>query len=159
MVFQPSGVDDWVEMTRLCLGLLLKCSHHPNPDIVAMATAKLHDILQNRAAPEPKELGYLMFSINKALNTAIEGTAHSFFQWQWDSFDINFSFAVGNPDQYSFLMPVMKALLDKSRTVLLLNINVPDLPPTSSGPVFFHDFQMYSGSKQWTTFIDKRVSK
>lgn len=73
MVFQQTGVDDWIEMTRLCLGLLLKCSHHPNPDIVAMATAKLHDILQNRAAPEPKELGYLMFSINKALNTAIEG--------------------------------------------------------------------------------------
>lgn len=78
MVFQQTGVDDWIEMTRLCLGLLLKCSHHPNPDIVAMATAKLHDILQNRASPEPKELGYLMFSINKALNTAIEGKAHIF---------------------------------------------------------------------------------
>lgn len=65
---------------------------------------------------------------------------------------------VGHPDQYSFLMPVMKALIDKSRIVLSFNTNVPDLPPTSSGPVFFNDFQMYSGSKQWTTFIDKRVS-
>lgn len=69
-----------------------------------------------------------------------------------------FLFVVGHPDQYSFLMPVMKALIDKSRVILSLSVNVPDLPPTASGPVFFHDFQMYSGSKQWTSFIDKKVS-
>lgn len=55
-------------------------------------------------------------------------------------------------------MPVMKALLEKSRIVLNLSANVADLPPTSAGPIFFHDFQMYSGSKQWTTFIEKKVS-
>lgn len=73
MVFQQTAMDDWTEMTRLCLGLLLKCSHHPNSDIVAMATAKLHGLLQNRNAPDPQELGYLIYSINKALTTAIEG--------------------------------------------------------------------------------------
>lgn len=73
MVFQQTVADDWSEMTRLCLGLLLKCSHHPNPDIVAMATAKLHGILQNRTMPQPQELGFLMYSINTALNKAIEG--------------------------------------------------------------------------------------
>lgn len=73
MIFQQSGVDEWVEMSRVCLGLLMKCSHHPNPDIVAMATAKLHTVLQVRASEDLHELGYLMFSINKALNAAIEG--------------------------------------------------------------------------------------
>lgn len=77
MVFQQVAIDDWVEMSRLCLGLLMKCSHHPNPDIVAMATAKLHTILQIRITQDPQELGYLFFSINKALNTAIEGTLYS----------------------------------------------------------------------------------
>lgn len=56
-------------------------------------------------------------------------------------------------------MPVLKALVEKSRAILSLTANVPDLPPTSSGPVFFHEFQMYSGSKQWTIFIEKKVSK
>lgn len=56
-------------------------------------------------------------------------------------------------------MPVLKALVEKSHTILNLAVNVPDLPPTSSGPVFFHEFQMYIGSKQWTTFIEKKVSK
>lgn len=76
MIFQQSAVDEWVEMSRICLGLLMKCSHHPNPEIVAMATAKLHTVLQVRATEDLKELGYLMFSINKALNTAIEGNAY-----------------------------------------------------------------------------------
>lgn len=72
MIFQQS-VDEWVEMSRICLGLLMKCSCHPNPEIVAMATAKLHTVLQGRDNEDLPELGYLMFSINKALNTAIEG--------------------------------------------------------------------------------------
>lgn len=50
----------------------MKLSHHPNPAIVAMATAKLHTILQARSNEDLHELGFLMFSINKALNTAIE---------------------------------------------------------------------------------------
>lgn len=72
MIFQQS-VDEWVEMSRICLGLLMKCSRHPNPEIVAMATAKLHAVLQVRDTEDLPELGYLMYSINKALNAAIEG--------------------------------------------------------------------------------------
>lgn len=73
MVFQQTAIDDWIEMSRLSFGLLLKCSHHPNPEIVAMATAKLHALLQSRTSQDPQELSYLIFSINKALNSAIEG--------------------------------------------------------------------------------------
>lgn len=73
MVFQQVASDDWSDMIRLCLGLLLKCSHHPNPGIVAMATAKLHGILQTRNSEEPTEMAYLLYSINKALDSAIEG--------------------------------------------------------------------------------------
>lgn len=54
-------------------------------------------------------------------------------------------------------MPVLKALLEKSRNILCLAAIVPDLPPTSLGPVFFEEFQMYSGTKQWTSFIEKQV--
>lgn len=136
MVFQQASLDDWHEMTKLCLGLLLKCSHNPDPDIVAMATAKLHGILQTRNSQDPQEIGYLIYSINKALVGAID---------------------VGNSEQYSFLMPVLKPLLEKSRQLLSLNTNVPDLPPPSSGPVFFHNFQMYSTSKQWINFMEKKV--
>ncbi|XP_030380341.1 neurobeachin-like protein 1 isoform X2 [Scaptodrosophila lebanonensis] len=136
MIFQQGSSDDWSDMIRLCLGLLLKCSLHPNPGIVAMATAKLHAILQSRSTDDPNELSYLLYSINKALDNAIE---------------------VGNPEEYSFLMPVMKALLEKCRSPFSLDVNLPDLPSTSSGPVFFNDFQMYSTSKKWRVFIERVV--
>ncbi|XP_017135675.1 neurobeachin-like protein 1 isoform X1 [Drosophila miranda] len=136
MIFQQGSSDDWSDMIRLCLGLLLKCSHHPNPGIVAMATAKLHAILQSRSTEDPAELSYLLYSINRALDNAIE---------------------VGNPEEYSFLMPVMKALLEKCRLAFNLDSTLPDLPSTSSGPVFFNDFQMYSTSKKWRNFIERMV--
>ncbi|KFB43538.1 AGAP003395-PA-like protein [Anopheles sinensis] len=136
MVFQQSSSDDWTEMSHLCLGLLLKCSHNANSEIVAMATAKLHALLQNRINQDPAEIGYLMYSLNQAMCSAIE---------------------VDNSEQYSFLIPVMKALLEKSRTVLGLATHTPDLPATSSGPIFFQDFQSYCASRQWTTFIEKKV--
>ncbi|GAB0094777.1 neurobeachin-like protein 1 [Sergentomyia squamirostris] len=138
LVFQNSAVDDWVEMKRVSLGLLIQCSHSADPDIVAMATAKLHYILQCRSPTDPEEIGYLLFRLNLALENAIE---------------------VGNSEEYSFLIPVMKALLEKTETMLGLSINVPDLPSLSSGPVFFHEFQMFASHKQWKNFIKKRVSK
>lgn len=73
MIFPKSGTDDWSEMTRLCLGLLIKCSHHPNSEIVAKATARLHEILQSRSTQNPQEFGYLIYSVNRVLNVAIEG--------------------------------------------------------------------------------------
>ncbi|XP_058454329.1 neurobeachin-like protein 1 isoform X1 [Malaya genurostris] len=136
MVFQQSSSDDWTEMSHLCLGLLLKCSNNPNSGIVAMATAKLHALLQNRVNQEPSEAGYLLYSLNQAISSAIE---------------------VGDSEQYSFLIPVLKALLEKSRLVIGLTTSAPDLPATSSGPVFFQDFQMYCTSKQWTSFIEKKI--
>lgn len=74
MIFQQDSSDDWSDMVRLCLGLLLKCSHHPDPGVVAMATARLHANLKCRNTENPSELAYLLFSINRALDNAIEGT-------------------------------------------------------------------------------------
>lgn len=56
-------------------------------------------------------------------------------------------------------MPVMKALLEKCRLAFNLDTTLPDLPSTSSGPVFFNDFQMYSTSKKWRNFIERMVSE
>uniref|UniRef100_A0A6B2EDM8 Putative lysosomal trafficking regulator lyst n=1 Tax=Phlebotomus kandelakii TaxID=1109342 RepID=A0A6B2EDM8_9DIPT len=136
MVFQRSAVDDWVEMKRVSLGLLIQCSHSSDPAIVAMATAKLHYILQCRSPSDVEEVGYLVFRLSGALENAIE---------------------VGNSEEYSFLIPVMKALLEKTETILGLSVNVPDLPSLTSGPAFFEEFQMFAGHKQWRNFIRKRI--
>lgn len=136
MIFQRTATDDWSEMIMICLGLLLKLTSNPNSEIVAMATAKLHAILQSREIQSPKESGYLIYSLNKGLSMAIKE---------------------GNPDLYSFLMPVMKAMLEKTKEGFELTTNTPDLPDINSGPVFFQNFQSYATSKQWQNFIEKKV--
>lgn len=158
MIFQQGSSDDWSDMIRLYLGLLLKCSHHPNPGIVAMATAKLHAILQSRSTEDPAELSYLLYSINRALDNAIEGDYRMKSCFIAMLHLLSFRFPVGNPEEYSFLMPVMKALLEKCRSAFNLDTTLPDLPSTSSGPVFFNDFQMYSTSKKWRNFMERMVS-
>ena len=72
MIFQQNS-DDWSDMIRLSLGLLLKCTHSSDASIVAMATAKLHAILQSRSTEDLSELGYLLFCMNRKLIKAIEG--------------------------------------------------------------------------------------
>ena len=62
-------------------------------------------------------------------------------------------------DTYSFLIPVMKALLDKASNLLNLDLLLPDLPPTNHSPAFFDDFKTYCLSEQWTEFIENYVSK
>ena len=72
MIFQP-GSDDWPEMIQLSLGLLLKCAHHSDSSIVAMATAKLHAVLQSRPTEDINELSYLLFSMSRSIKNSLKG--------------------------------------------------------------------------------------
>ncbi|XP_055373526.1 neurobeachin-like protein 1 isoform X2 [Condylostylus longicornis] len=136
MIFQQGVSEDWSDMIRLSLGLLLKCSVHPDTGIVAMATAKLLAILQNRALIESTEMAFLLFSVNVAIVNALE---------------------VDNKDLYSFLLPVIRILLNKCREIFALEVNIPDLPQTTSGPDFFKEFEVFVTTKRWKTFMDKKI--
>lgn len=67
-----------------------------------------------------------------------------------------FLFLAGT-DNYSFLIPVMKALIDKSYQLLTLDINLPNLPSTTMSPTFFDDFKTYCRTDEWTNFIENYV--
>lgn len=64
-----------------------------------------------------------------------------------------------NQEHFSFLMPVVKALIEKLTDMLSLSSYVPDLPLTQSGPVFYEDFQKFCQNIQWSSFIEKKVRK
>lgn len=134
MVFQHTALDDWSEMSRLCFGILLTCANHSNPAIVAMATAKLHVILQTRVSEEASEMAFLLCSVNKLLEDS------------------------ENSEQCSFLFPVMKALLDKCRIIFNFEGHLSDFPSIDVGPVFSTEFKEYSKGKKWRNFIEKMVS-
>ncbi|KAL5292423.1 NBEAL1 family protein [Megaselia abdita] len=133
MVFQHTALDDWSEMSRLCFGILLTCANHSNPAIVAMATAKLHVILQTRVSEEASEMAFLLYSVNKLMESS------------------------ENLEQCSFLFPVMKALLDKCRHIFNFEGHLNDFPSIDVGPVFATEFKEYSKAKKWRNFIEKMI--
>ena len=65
-----------------------------------------------------------------------------------------------NPEQsdhYNFLIPVMKALVEKCHDLLNMKTYCPRLPNPSQGPAFFDDFKVYCQDSEWRSFMDKQV--
>lgn len=76
MIFADTPTDDWVEMKRVCLGLLIQCANSTDSDIVAMSTAKLHCIFQSNHIKDVEEMGFLVFKLNQSIENAISGDLH-----------------------------------------------------------------------------------
>lgn len=73
LVFQD-GLDEWTELVRVGLGVLLACAGHEDLELCAMATAKLHALVQTRPANTEEAsylLGRLDHSLQRALNQGI----------------------------------------------------------------------------------------
>ena len=66
-------------------------------------------------------------------------------------------FAAGDDDHYSFLIPVMKALVEKCADLLNMDTYLPTLPATAQSPTFFDDFKVYCNTDEWRNFMDKQV--
>ena len=60
-------------------------------------------------------------------------------------------------EQYAFLMPVMKALIDKCYDMLNMETYLPSLPMAAASPTFFDEFKSYIQESEWTSFMQKQV--
>lgn len=78
MIFADTVTDDWEEMKRVCLGLLIQCASSSDSDIVAMSTAKLHCIFQSNHIKDAQEMGFLLYKLNQSLDVAITGEIQPF---------------------------------------------------------------------------------
>ena len=66
--------------------------------------------------------------------------------------------ALDTEDHYSFLIPIMKALLEKCKTTFNLQVQIPALNLRLSGPDFFNHFKEYCQSEEWNYFLEKKVA-
>lgn len=60
---------------------------------------------------------------------------------------------IENGDNYAFLMPVLKALMDKAHALLTIEHLLPNLPQTTRSPTFFDDFHTYCKTEEWNNFM------
>lgn len=56
-----------------CTGILLSCAASSNPELCAMATAKLHTLIQTRCMKDAEEGGYLLYYINTIVQQSLQG--------------------------------------------------------------------------------------
>lgn len=62
---------------NIILGILLSCAASSNLELCAMATAKLHTLVQTRCMKDAEEGGYLLYYINTIVQQTLQGTFRS----------------------------------------------------------------------------------
>lgn len=135
-VWDTQAESEWREMVHIGLRILLAFACQPELELCAVATARLHSLVQTRTLTSSAEASYLIGTLYDNVQKAIEE----------------------NSDTYSFLIPVLKALIDKSYTLLNMEIYLPNLPPTARSPTFFDDFRIYCGGCEWANFVCTQIN-
>ncbi|CAI9726854.1 1 isoform X1 [Octopus vulgaris] len=135
-VWDTQSESEWREMVHIGFRILLSFACRPELELCAVATARLHSLVQTRILTSSAEASYLVGTLYNHLQLAINE----------------------NSDTYSFVIPVLKALIDKSYTLLNMEIYLPHLPPTSRSPTFFDDFRVYCQEKEWSDFVSTQIN-
>uniref|UniRef100_A0A8C2BB23 Neurobeachin-like protein 2 n=1 Tax=Cyprinus carpio TaxID=7962 RepID=A0A8C2BB23_CYPCA len=136
MVWYASGTQ-WLQLSQVGLRLLLGFMAQEDPQVCAMATAKLNGILQTKTVDSPDEACYLLGRVEGILRRSVSEER--------------------TEETYSFLVPLLRTLLSKVHKLLYMELHLPSLPDTNGSPSFFEDFQLYCSSPEWRVYLDKYI--
>lgn len=96
---------------------------------------KLHSLLQTASAPKKDEACYLLGKLETPLRRSLDAKSETF----------------------SWLVPIVRTLMDQCYETLQLQLFLPSLPPTNGSPTFYEDFQLFCSTPEWRSFIEKHV--
>lgn len=96
---------------------------------------KLHSLLQTTSAPRRDEACYLLGKLETPLRRSLDSRSEIF----------------------SWLVPIIRTLMDQCYETLQLQQFLPSLPPTNGSPTFYEDFQLFCTTPEWRGFIEKHV--
>uniref|UniRef100_A0A2I4BEJ2 Neurobeachin-like protein 2 n=1 Tax=Austrofundulus limnaeus TaxID=52670 RepID=A0A2I4BEJ2_AUSLI len=135
MVWYSAGTQ-WLQLSQVGLRLLLGFMAQEDPEVCAMATAKLNGILQTKEVTSQDEACYLLGKLEGILRRSIQEQTEEI---------------------YSFLVPLLRTLLSKVSRLLYMELHLPQLPDTNGSPSFFEDFKLYCNSPEWRVYLDKYI--
>nr|XP_056713128.1 neurobeachin-like protein 2 [Euleptes europaea] len=130
-----NGTSDLKEMAQIGLRLLVGYIMLEDVQLQPLAYAKLHTLLQTASAPKKEEACYLLGK----LETPLQRLLHT------------------KSEALSWLVPIIRTLMDQCYEALQLQLFLPSLPPTNGSPTFFEDFQSFCTTPEWNAFIEKHV--
>lgn len=117
----------------------------------AQAYVKLHTLLQTAVPTRREEACYVLSKLEAALSRALTASSSGTEQAE------HASTAMAASERCSWLVPLVRTLLDRAYGPLGLQWGLPSLPPTNGSPTFFEDFQAFCATPEWRHFIDKQV--
>ncbi|KAL2803918.1 neurobeachin-like protein 2 isoform 2 [Daubentonia madagascariensis] len=148
-----NGTADLREMAQIGLRLVLGYILLEDPQLHAQAYVKLHMLLQTAVPPRREEACYVLSKLEAALGRALNTSSS-----EMATEDAGPPCAAAaTAERCSWLVPLVRTLLDRAYGPLGLQWGLPSLPPTNGSPTFFEDFQAFCVTPEWRHFIDKQV--
>ncbi|OXB73991.1 UNVERIFIED_CONTAM: hypothetical protein H355_008850 [Colinus virginianus] len=130
-----NGTSDLKEMAQTGLRILVGYILLQDPQLHSLAYVKLHSLLQTATAPKRDEACYLLGKLETPLQRSLDAKSETF----------------------SWLVPIVRTLMDRCYETLQLQQFLPSLPPTNGSPTFYEDFQQFCTTLEWRSFIEKHV--
>uniref|UniRef100_A0A8C4XCF7 Neurobeachin-like protein 2 n=1 Tax=Erpetoichthys calabaricus TaxID=27687 RepID=A0A8C4XCF7_ERPCA len=134
--FPVNGTNDSREMAQIGLRIITGYIQQQNSQICAMACVKLHSLLQTVLSLHKEEVCFLLGRLSGPLSQSLTG---------------------GRTDTFTYLVPIVRTLLDQHFELLDLQHLLPSLPPTNGSTTFFEDLQHYCTTQEWQSFIEKHI--
>lgn len=113
---------------------------------------KLHALLQTTVPMRREEACYVLSKLEAALARALSTLPSENPAGVEEP-----PAAATAAERCSWLVPLVRTLLDRAYGPLGLQWGLPSLPPTNGSPTFFEDFQAFCATPEWRHFIDKQV--
>ncbi|KAM8758503.1 neurobeachin-like protein 2 [Rhynchonycteris naso] len=148
-----NGTADLREMAQIGLHLVLGYILLEDPQLHAQAYVKLHALLQTAVPMRREEACYVLSKLEAALARALNTSPCEMATEAWEPPTT----AAASAERCSWLVPLVRTLLDRAYGPLGLQWGLPSLPPTNGSPTFFEDFQAFCATPEWRHFIDKQV--
>lgn len=113
---------------------------------------KLHTLLQTTVPTRREEACYVLSKLEPALGRALTASQEEAAPECAQPLA-----AATASERCSWLVPLVRTLLDRAYEPLGLQWGLPSLPPTNGSPTFFEDFQAFCATSEWRQFIEKQV--
>ncbi|KAM4688208.1 neurobeachin-like protein 2 [Discoglossus pictus] len=130
-----NGTSDLKEMAQIGLRIIVGFIQLEDRQMHSSAYVKLHSLLQTASTPRKEEACFLLGKLEAPLMESLYARTETF----------------------SWLVPIIRTLMDQCFQSLQLQYHLPSLPPTNGSPTFYEDFQQFCTTLEWRAFIDKHV--
>uniref|UniRef100_A0A8C5MFF3 Neurobeachin-like protein 2 n=1 Tax=Leptobrachium leishanense TaxID=445787 RepID=A0A8C5MFF3_9ANUR len=130
-----NGTSDLKEMAQIGLRIIMGFIKLEDRQMHSSAYVKLHSLLQTMTSLKKEEACFLLGKLEAPLITTL----------------------CAKTDTFSWLVPIMRTLMDHCFESLELQHHLPSLPLTNGSPTFYEDFQNFCNTIEWRSFVEKQV--